>query len=64
LSRALLISALGQMGQIEEARQVLGALKEINPKYSFDEHIGRLPLTIPPTPKGSGERFAKVKLPS
>ena len=44
LSRAFLASALGHLGQIAEAREVWRELKEINPKYSFDEHVGRLPF--------------------
>ena len=44
LSRAFLASALGHLGQTDEARQVWQELKEINPKYSFDEHVGRLPF--------------------
>ena len=44
LSRAFLASTLGHLGQIDEARRVWRELKEINPKYSFDDHIGRLPF--------------------
>ncbi|MGB7101976.1 MAG: adenylate/guanylate cyclase domain-containing protein [Xanthobacteraceae bacterium] len=43
-SRSLLASALGYLGQMEEARRVWQELKEINPKYSFQEHLGRLPF--------------------
>ena len=43
-SRSLLASALGYLGQIDEARRVWQELKEINPKYSFQEHLGRLPF--------------------
>jgi len=43
-SRSLLASALGHLGQTEEARRVWQELKEINPKYSFEEHLGRLPF--------------------
>jgi adenylate cyclase len=43
-SRSLLASALGYLGQIDEARRVWQELKEINPKYSFEEHLGRLPF--------------------
>ena len=43
-SRSLLASALGHLGEIEEARRVWQELKEINPKYSFEEHLGRLPF--------------------
>ncbi len=43
-SRSLLASALGYLGQTDEARRVWQELKEINPKYSFQEHLGRLPF--------------------
>jgi adenylate cyclase len=43
-SRALLASALGHLGEFEEARQVWGELKEINPNYAFVEHVGRQPF--------------------
>ena len=43
-SRSLLASALGHLGETEEARRVWQELKEINPKYSFYEHLGRLPF--------------------
>ena len=44
LTRALLASALGHLGQIEEARHIWNELKAVNPKYSFEEHVGRLPF--------------------
>jgi adenylate cyclase len=44
LSRAFLASALGHMGRLAEARQVWLELKEINPRYSYVDHIGRLPF--------------------
>lgn len=44
LSRAFLASALGHLGKSEEARAVWRELKEINPKYSPMEHVGRLPF--------------------
>jgi adenylate cyclase len=44
LSRAFLASALGHLGRTDEARQAWRELKEINPGYSFDEHVGRLPF--------------------
>jgi adenylate cyclase len=43
-SRALLASALGHLGEIEEARRVWGELREINPNYAFAEHVGRQPF--------------------
>jgi adenylate cyclase len=44
LSRGLMISALGHLGRVDEARDVRHELKEINPDYSFVKHVGRLPL--------------------
>ncbi len=44
LSRAFLAVALGHLGEVEEAGQVWRELMEINPKYSFAEHVGRLPF--------------------
>ncbi len=47
LSRAFLASALGHLGRADEARRVWGDLKEINPRYSYANHIGRLPFKNP-----------------
>ncbi|HUK61448.1 MAG TPA: adenylate/guanylate cyclase domain-containing protein [Stellaceae bacterium] len=47
LSRAYLISALGHLGEATEARRVWRELEEINPHYSFEDHIGRLPFRNP-----------------
>ena len=47
LSRALLASALGHLGRVEEARQIWHELKEINPRYSYSDHFGRLPFRNP-----------------
>lgn len=47
LSRAFLASALGHLGKLDEAREVWRELKEINPRYSPVEHIGRLPFRDP-----------------
>jgi adenylate cyclase len=44
LSRAFLAVALGHLGEGEKARQAWRELMEINPKYSFAEHVGRLPF--------------------
>jgi adenylate cyclase len=43
-SRALLASALGHLGELEEARRVWGELKEINPNYAFADHVDRQPF--------------------
>mgnify|MGYP001324601116 FL=1 len=44
LSRAFLASALGHLGRLEEACQIWRELKQINPRYSYVDHIGRLPF--------------------
>jgi adenylate cyclase len=43
-TRAILASALGHLGEIDEARRVWAELMEINPKYSFFAHVGRQPF--------------------
>jgi adenylate cyclase len=43
-SRVLLASALGHLGEVDDARRIWQELKEINPKYSFGEHFGRQPF--------------------
>ena len=43
-SRVLLASALGHLGDGDEARRIWKELKEINPKYSFSEHYARQPF--------------------
>ena len=42
--RSSLASALGHLGEVDEARRVWRELKEINPKYSFSEHFSRQPF--------------------
>ncbi len=44
LSRAFLAVALGHLGEAAEARRVWRELMEINPNYSFAEHLARLPF--------------------
>ena len=44
LSRALLASTLGHLGRAEEARRLWQELEEINPRYSFKDHMARLPF--------------------
>ena len=43
-SRAALASALGHLGEVDEAGRIWRELQEINPKYSFTEHFGRQPF--------------------
>jgi hypothetical protein len=45
-SRAYRASALGHIGDIEGAGLIWKELKEINPKYSFEEHVGRFPFKV------------------
>jgi hypothetical protein len=59
LSRALLASALGHLGRLDEARQICLELMEINPRYSYVDHFGRLPLEIRPRPTSSPKVSAR-----
>jgi len=43
-SRVILASALGHLGEIEEARRVWHKLMEINPQYTFKNHYARQPF--------------------
>jgi adenylate cyclase len=63
LSRGLLISALGHLGQIDEARRIWSELKQLNPKYSFAGHLARLPFSNPTDVEKIKEGFAKVGIP-
>ena len=47
LTRAYLASTLGHLGRLDEAREIWRELMEINPKYSYVEHVGRLPFKNP-----------------
>ncbi len=47
ISRAFCASALGHLGRIDEAKEIWGRLMEINPKYSFESHVQRLPFRDP-----------------
>ena len=42
LSRSLLASTLGHLGEIDEAKRIWRELKSVNPDYSFDRHMGNL----------------------
>jgi adenylate cyclase len=44
-TRAVLASALGHLGDFDEARRIWRELMEINPHYSFSEHFARQPFT-------------------
>jgi adenylate cyclase len=43
-SRAFLASALGHLGKADEAVRIWRELETINPRYSFADHIDRLPF--------------------
>jgi adenylate cyclase len=61
-SRALLASALGHLGEVEEARRVWGELKEINPNYAFVEHVGRQPFRREEDVERIADGLRKVQL--
>ncbi|HLW93178.1 MAG TPA: tetratricopeptide repeat protein [Roseiarcus sp.] len=63
-ARSLLASALGHMGEIEEARRVWDELKAINPSYSFARHLSRLPFQRQEDVKGFAEGLVKAGLPT
>jgi adenylate cyclase len=44
-TRAVLASALGHLGDVDEARRIWAELMDINPHYSFSEHFARQPFT-------------------
>jgi adenylate cyclase len=46
LSRGFLVSALGHLGERDEAQRIWSELKSINPKYSLIDHLARLPLQV------------------
>ncbi|MEW9837463.1 adenylate/guanylate cyclase domain-containing protein [Mesorhizobium marinum] len=63
LSRALLASALGHLGEIDEARRVWRELMEINPRYTLAGHLGRLPFQNQADLEKIREGLAKAELP-
>ena len=63
-SRAALACALGHLGQLDEARRIWRELEEINPKYSFSEHFGRLPFKSQEDVRRIAEGLAKAGLPT
>jgi adenylate cyclase len=62
-TRAVLSSALGHLGDIDEARRVWRELKDINPQYSFREHFARQPFTSQEDVRRIAEGLAKAELP-
>jgi adenylate cyclase len=63
-SRAALASALGHLGEVDEARRIWRELEEINPNYSFSEHYGRLPFKKEEDVRRIAEGIAKAGLPT
>ena len=63
LSRGLMISALGHLGRVDEARDMRGELSRINPAYSFSQHVGRLPLQDPAARELLLEGYRKAGVP-
>ena len=61
-SRVLLASALGYLGDGDEARRIWNELKEINPKYSFSEHFARQPFQKGEDVRRIAEGLAKAGL--
>jgi adenylate cyclase len=61
-SRVLLASALGHIGDDDEARRIWNELKEINPKYSFSEHFARQPFQKEEDVRRIAEGLAKAGL--
>jgi adenylate cyclase len=61
-SRVLLASALGHVGEVDEARRIWKELKEINPKYSFSEHFARQPFKKEEDVQRIAEGLAKAGL--
>jgi adenylate cyclase len=60
LSRVMLASALGHLGEIDEARRVWAEVKQINPDYSFAVHRSRMPFVDPAAADPIGEGLAKA----
>lgn len=64
LSRALLAATLGYLGDIDEARRIWTELKQVNPRYSFAEHLSRLPFSNPVDADRIKDGLAKAGLPN
>ena len=61
-SRVLLASALGHLGEGDEARRIWQELEQINPKYSFSEHFARQPFKKKEDVQRIAEGLAKAGL--
>jgi adenylate cyclase len=63
-SRSMLAAALGHLGQVDDARRAWAELMKVNPRYSFAEHIGRMPFKDPAYAGRIAEGLAKAGLPA
>jgi adenylate cyclase len=63
-TRSFLASALGYVGEIEEARRVWDELKKINPNYSFAGHVSRLPFEREEDVRRIADGLSKAGLPT
>ncbi len=63
LSRSLLASALGHMGDTATAKKVWSELMAINPKYSLVEHLARMPFQNPDDRESIAKGLAIAGLP-
>lgn len=63
MSRGYLCSALGHLGQVEEARRVWNDLTAINPAYSLRERLSNFWFASPSDPERIVEGAAKAGLP-
>jgi len=61
-TRAVLASALGHLGEVDEARRIWRELQEINPRYSFSEHFARQPFKREEDVRRIAEGLAKAGL--
>jgi adenylate cyclase len=64
LSRSLLASTLGHLGEINEARRVWAELKQVKPGYSLAGHLARLPFSNPADADRIRDGLVKAALPN
>jgi adenylate cyclase len=64
LSRALLASTLGHLDDVDEAQRIWTELKQVNPRYSFAQHLSRLPFSNPADADRIKNGLAKAGLPT
>jgi adenylate cyclase len=62
-SRVIIASALGHLGELDEARRFWRELKQINPNYLFTEHVGRQPFKKQEDIQRIADGLAKAGLP-